>query len=160
VPSREGRAREVEGGTRTDDPIDTSRVSKWTQTMPARDRASLRRRMSDRAAFFGYSMDRPEPVAPFAAEGRLILLGSELDARIDEFPDLDLRRPREPPVTDILYKPRDAMILRRAVYDELMAWGGARGLGLRFAERLPQERRMRLTRFVGRVRKRLRLARR
>jgi hypothetical protein len=160
VPAREGQAREVEGWTRTDDPIDDSRVSKWTRTMSAEDRAWISKRMGDRAAFFGYSVDSPEPVAPFAREGKLIALGSELDARIDEYPDLDLRRPREKPVTDILYRPRDAMILRRAEYEELMEWGGVRGLGIRFARRLPPERRTRITRFVRRARKRLRIRRR
>jgi hypothetical protein len=52
------------------------------------------------------------------------------------------------------------MILRRAEYEELMEWGGVRGLGIRFARRLPPERRTRITRFVRRARKRLRIRRR
>jgi hypothetical protein len=148
VPAREGKARAVEGWTRTDEAIDTSRVAKWTQRMRDDHKKWLAPRVEQRAEFFGYSMDHPEPVAPFAASGKLIVLGSELDERIERYPELELRDPREPPLTDAFYDPQHVMMLTRADYEQLIERRGARGVGVRLARRLPPGPRARVIRAV------------
>jgi hypothetical protein len=105
VQSKRGGRRKVEGRSLVDDPIDVSRVSKWTTTMRVRDRAVLRRRLSRLGAFYGYEIDDPVALEPLR-EGALLAGGRDLDARIERFPELDLRGRRAVPVADRFYDPR------------------------------------------------------
>jgi sulfotransferase family protein len=101
--ARGGRIK-VEGRSRVDDPIDTSRISKWTTRMTEGQRNVLRRRLGRLGAFYGYDVDDAETFAPIR-DGSLIAAGPDFDARIDAH-DLDLRKQGSVPVADRLYDPR------------------------------------------------------
>lgn len=102
--ARGGRLK-VEGRSRVDDPIDTSRIAKWTNTMTEGQRNLLRRRLGRLGAFFGYDVDDAETFAPLR-EGSLIAAGPDIDARIEAHGHLDLRTQGTVPVADRLYDPR------------------------------------------------------
>jgi Sulfotransferase family len=102
----------VEGGNRADDPIDTSRITKWTNTLDGEARAKVTRRLGRLGDFLGYSMADPARLEPLGAT--ILAGGAEIDARIDRFPDLDLRTPVEVPAAERFYHPRDVELTRRA----------------------------------------------
>jgi hypothetical protein len=106
--SRGGR-RKVEGRSLVDDPIDVARVSKWTKMMEPRHRNVLRRRCGRLGAFYGYEIDDPVGLAPLR-DGSLLADGRDLDARIERFPELELRRQRAVPVADRFYDPRKSKV--------------------------------------------------
>jgi hypothetical protein len=95
----------VEGKNRIDDPIDVSRIDKWHRTMPDAKRPALERRLGRLAEFFGYAMGDPAVLEPLAANGALLIRGADVDARIDAFPDLDLRAEPETPLAEGFYHP-------------------------------------------------------
>jgi hypothetical protein len=102
--SRGGRPM-VEGQTRKGDPIDVSRIAKWEQTLPATRRPALAERLGRLGEFYGYAIDDARTLRPVAADGRLVITGDEIAARIEQFPDLDLLTPVEKPVGDRFYRP-------------------------------------------------------
>jgi len=77
--------------------------------MEDRHRAVLRRRCRRLGEFYGYEIDEPAPVAVLGAGG-LVAFGTEFDARIDAFPELDVRRERSVPVADRFYDPRQIKV--------------------------------------------------
>ncbi len=95
----------VEGKNRIDDPIDVSRIDKWARTMPAGRRPALAHRLGRLAEFYGYSVDDPAVLEPLAADGGMLIRGTDLEARIDRFPDLDLRAEPEKPIAERFYHP-------------------------------------------------------
>ena len=95
----------VEGKNRIDDPIDVSRIDKWFRTLPEARRPALARRLGRLGEFYGYSMDDPAVLGSLSADGTLLIRGTDIDARIDEFPDLDLRAEPEPPLAERFYHP-------------------------------------------------------
>jgi hypothetical protein len=109
VQGSRGGKRKVEGRSLVDDPIDVSRISKWTKTMGERPRVVLRRRLQRVGEFYGYAIDDPATLAPLR-EGALLAGGEDLDARIEAFADLDLRRQRAVPVADRFYDPRKTKV--------------------------------------------------
>jgi hypothetical protein len=109
VQGSRGGKRKVEGRSLVDDPIDVSRISKWTTTMEERHRAVLRRRLTRLGAFYGYDIDDPVTLDPLR-EGSLVAGGQDLDPRIDRFPELELRRQRSVPVADRFYDPRKTKV--------------------------------------------------
>ena len=109
VQGSRGGKRKVEGRSMVDDPIDVSRISKWTKRMNEGQRATLRRRLERLGRFYGYDVDDPVEMMPIR-EGALIAGGEDLDARIEEFADLDLRRRRAVPVADRFYDPRKVKV--------------------------------------------------
>jgi hypothetical protein len=109
VQGSRGGKRKVEGRSLVDDPIDVSRISKWTTTMEERHRAVLRRRLTRLGAFYGYDIDDPVTLEPLR-EGSLVAGGQDLDPRIDRFPELELRRQRSVPVADRFYDPRKTKV--------------------------------------------------
>jgi Sulfotransferase family len=160
LPGREGKARAVEGWSRTDEPIDPARVARWTTTMRDEHRDWLAERMARRADFFGYSMEAAEPVAAIAQSGSTVVLGAEIDARIAAYPDLDLRAKGRAPIYDGFYDPREVMMLRNDQYARLTERRGLRGVGVALARRLAPERRERVQKAVRRTRAKLGLRRR
>ena len=150
---RKGRKR-VEGKSRSDEPIDVSRVRKWKSELPRPQQKWLTERLARRAEFFGYAMDAPLPVAPMAAGGGAIVRGSELDARIDEFPDLAeaLRTQQQVPIYDKDYDPRDVMVITREQFAYLTRPRGLRALGVRIARKLPMGTRYGLVKLVRNAR--------
>jgi hypothetical protein len=85
VHSERGTPQQVEGRTRSDHPIDTERVSKWTAAMDERGMDLLRQRTPRIAEFFGYAVDEPVPTRPLAGEGRVLMTAPEAVARLGEF---------------------------------------------------------------------------
>jgi hypothetical protein len=97
----------VEGRNKRDDPIDASRISKWTERLDDRAKDVIRRDLSRLGEFFGYTMDDPLKFAPLRQDGGLLVGGADVDARIEQFPDLDLRTQPPVPLTDRIFHPRD-----------------------------------------------------
>ena len=99
----------VEGRTRVDDPIDASRIAKWTTRMSDGHRAALTRRFARLGEFWGYDVDEPLALAPLR-EGGLVAGGHDIDARVDRFPALDLRTQGTVPLADRFYDPRAVQV--------------------------------------------------
>jgi Sulfotransferase family len=95
----------VEGRSRRDDPIDSSRVDKWRRTITDDRRVRLAERLGRLGAFYGYSIDDATALAPLRDDGALLVRGADLEARIDRFADLELRKRPEVPIYDRLYHP-------------------------------------------------------
>ena len=102
--ARGGRVK-VEGRSRVDEPIDTSRIAKWTKTMGPGARNVLRRRLATLGEFYGYDVDDPLALAPLR-EGALLASGEDIAARTSRFGSLDLQTQGNVPVADRLYDPR------------------------------------------------------
>jgi hypothetical protein len=105
VQAARGGRRKVEGRSLVDDPIDVSRISKWTKTMEERHRAALRRRCQRLGELYGYAVDDPAVLAPLA-EGRLVALGHDLAQRLAQFEDLKVDERGYVALSDRLYDPR------------------------------------------------------
>jgi hypothetical protein len=156
---RAGRKR-VEGRSRSDEPIDASRIGKWKETLALPQQRWLTERLARRAEFFGYAMAEPAPVAPLAASGRAVVYGSELDERIEAFADLDLRTQPQVPIYEREYDPRDVILITREQFRELTERRGLLRVGIWLARRLPMGFRYRLVKIVRGARGALGLRRR
>jgi hypothetical protein len=151
--ARGGRVK-VEGRSRVDDPIDTSRISKWTKTMGERQRAVLRRRLGTLGAFYGYDVDAAEDFAPLR-EGSLIAAGPDIDARIERHGHLDLRTQGTVPVADRMYDPRKVGIRTLEALAEMArppAPSASRRAALAVWTRIPERVRSPIRRAVRRAR--------
>lgn len=78
-----GRA---EGGTRAEEPVDTKRISRWTENVTPQQMERLVARTSDLARLFGYDSANPEPVGPLNPDndGYFGLTGTALARRYQE----------------------------------------------------------------------------
>jgi hypothetical protein len=137
VQASRGGKRRVEGRSLVDDPIDETRVAKWTTAMLAEHRQWLEERVGPLARFFGYSLDDPEALAPASAGGGLLLHGAELETRIDGAPALELRKGGDGGPYDEPYDPRELMVLRRGEYAQITRPRGVRRLGIAVVRALP-----------------------
>jgi len=108
--ARGGARVQVEGRTRVDEPVDVSRITKWTRTMDDKTRARVRRRLGRIAEFYGYDVDEPLPVRPLV-EGSRLMGGGQARKRIDRFPDLDLRTAPVPGLSERPYYPRKVKLV-------------------------------------------------
>ena len=142
VQGRRGGELDVEGRNRADDPIDPGRASRWTRTFDASTRRQLERRLGRLGAFFGYSFEAPETLAPLAAG--FLLGGAGIEARIDAFPELDLRRAGPKPLADRRLHPR--RILPRPA-----GRPAPQSVGSRIWQRLPERARRRVRPLGGRA---------
>jgi hypothetical protein len=105
VQTGRGERLTVEGLNRADDPIDVSRISKWTRTLDAPTLKKVDRRLGRLGRFYGYSMTDPAALEPLRPDGAPLIGGADIDARIDAFPDLDLRTQVEVPSAERFYHP-------------------------------------------------------
>jgi Sulfotransferase family len=80
----------IEGSTRADQSIDTSRISQWATAMPETERSYLTGRVGRVGELLGYSMDDPDLLAPLSETGSLLFGGPEVARRTERFPDLDI----------------------------------------------------------------------
>jgi hypothetical protein len=103
----------VEGRNRVDDPIDVSRISRWFDVIGAQDRETLHKRLGRYAELFGYDARDPAVLEPLNARGAYLTAGAEIDARIADFEDLDLRTQPPVPRADRLYHPRELTLAYR-----------------------------------------------
>jgi hypothetical protein len=74
-----GSAREVEGFTRTDTPIDATHVDAWTDHLRGAALDRVTAKTGALARFLGYEPSRADPAEPLSASG--LLTGSELAER-------------------------------------------------------------------------------
>jgi hypothetical protein len=96
----------VEGRSRVTDPIDVSRIDRWTRTLDGPTRAELALRLEPLAAFLGYSMTDPAVLEPVGARRRRLISGREVRRRMrGGFVDLALEVRGEVPPADRLYHP-------------------------------------------------------
>src|SRR3954447_26591685 len=61
----------IEGLTRTDDPIDPTRIARWTEGLNSDDRRVIRRRLAPIGEFFGYSFSDPTAIERLSDHGLL-----------------------------------------------------------------------------------------
>ena len=122
-----------------DDPIDETRVAKWTTKMLAEHRQWLEERVGPLAEFLGYGLDDPDALAPASANGGALLGGAELEARIERFPALELRKGGDGGPYDEPYDPRNLMVLRRSEYAQITRPRGVRRVGIAVVRALPFE---------------------
>jgi hypothetical protein len=90
VHGQRGMSDSVEGQTRSTDPIDPSRIGKWTGSMDAEGYRVLRMRAAPLARYFGYDLDDPfsiEPLLPATSVRRRALSGLDLHQRQAAFRD-------------------------------------------------------------------------
>ena len=104
VQAERGGKMQVEGRSRVDDPIDVSRLDKWTRTMDERSQRYMRRRVRRLAAFYGYDAADPTVLKPLR-EGAVIASGADIRRRMEAFPQLDLTKPVAPPLADRFLHP-------------------------------------------------------
>jgi hypothetical protein len=111
VQGRRGGRTNVEGRNRVDDPIDVSRISKWTGTIATKhDRKELDRLAGSVGRFFGYDIDDPATLEPLRDDGKLLIRGADLHARKADFPELDLKTQPPVPLVDRLYHPGEVAL--------------------------------------------------
>jgi hypothetical protein len=123
--------------------------------MEERHRAGLRRRLTRLGEFYGYDIDEPAPIATLASTG-LVMPGTEFEARIDAFPDLDVHRQRGVAVADRFYDPRHVKVRTVEAMAALEAKplpGGALRVLLDVWRRVPDPVKSVLRPVVGRLRK-------
>lgn len=137
VQSGRGGPARVEGRSRADDPIDETRVAKWTTALLEEHREWLSERVGPLADFFGYALDDPQALAPAGANGSALLRSPELAERIERFPALDLRAGGSSGPYDERYDPRELMVLRRKEYAWITRPRGVRRIGIAIVRALP-----------------------
>jgi hypothetical protein len=97
---------EVEGFTRTDAPIDTSRIDDWTSYLRGAELKRLAALTAPIARFMGYDPMRPDPAEPWGRNGRPLLTGVDLQTRLrDRGGDVDWSKRPKPPVADRPLRP-------------------------------------------------------
>jgi hypothetical protein len=161
VQEQRGGKRVVEGRSRVDDPVDETRVAKWTKTMVAEHRKWLEERVAPLAAFYGYDLDDAAALAPLAGGDAPVLHGAEAAERLERFPQLELEKGGLSSIYDRPYDPRKLMVLQRSEYDWLTRPRGMRRIGIAVVRRLPFRRARRLAiKTVRRTRGALGLTRR
>lgn len=107
VQSGRGGREVVEGRNRVSDPIDVSRIDKWTRSLDEITREGLANDLGRLGEFLGYSMEDPAVLEPLNRRGSLLVNGRDLAPRIERFADLDIRTKGDVPRYDQLYHPRD-----------------------------------------------------
>lgn len=96
----------VEGRNRVTDPLDVSRISKWTRTLGPGRQERAQERFGRLVEFLGYSMTDPAVLEPINDRGGVLTGGAEIQARMQAFPDLDLMTRGEIPRFEHYYHPR------------------------------------------------------
>ena len=137
VQGGRGGPSRVEGRSRADDPIDETRVAKWTTAMLEEHRDWLSERVGPLAGFFGYALDDPQALEPGGANGSALLRAPELTERIDRHPALELRKGGSGGPYDEPYDPRELMVLRRKEYAWITRPRGLRRTGIAVVRALP-----------------------
>jgi hypothetical protein len=156
VQADRGGRQVVEGRNRVTDPLDVSRISKWTETLQGSAQQRLEKRIGRLAEFLGYSMLDAAVLDAINPRNAMITGGHEIAARIDDFADLDLPKRGNVPRFERYYHPREFTITavrtlpneRKSEEDEGIPMTTSRRLLLR----IPRPVRVRL----GRARRRLR----
>jgi hypothetical protein len=114
VQSARGGREMVEGRNLVGDPIDVSRIDKWTRTLDPITREGLEVELGGLAQLLGYSIHDPAVLEPLNERGTLLSGGRDLSPRIDRFPDLGVLTRGEVPSYETLYHPREHTLVPAA----------------------------------------------
>jgi hypothetical protein len=109
VQTQQGAPRTVEGRTKPADPLDPSRMARWTTQFTDVELTFLRRKTKGLASFFGYSVDEPIPVETLAPA-----TGPELAARRSSYEGQVDFSPAERPRKEDLLRPELLDVPERA----------------------------------------------
>ena len=109
VQAARGGREVVEGRNRVTDPIDVSRIAKWTRTLDPKARRRLGRRLGRLGEFFGYEYDDPAVLEPLG-DGSLLIRGADVAERIERYPELDVETQMPVPRHERLYHPRELQL--------------------------------------------------
>jgi hypothetical protein len=97
---------EVEGFTRTDAPIDTSRIDEWTHYLRGAELKMLAERTAPIARLLGYDPMHPDPVEPWGVEGWPLFTGVDIHTRLRERGGgIDWSKRAKPPIADRPMRP-------------------------------------------------------
>ena len=100
-----GKHHRIEGKSKPE-PIDASRIDRWTESMDPAARKYVARRLGRLGELFGYSDDSAVSVEPLHARQSHLIAGADLEARFEQFADLDLRTRMPVPMAEQYYNPR------------------------------------------------------
>ena len=146
VHRQRGTAKEVEGLTRSDRPMDASRIAQWTHSVDS-DVSRLFGRTAALATLLGYDLDQPMPVAPLGSRSTGgIATGADLEGLIARDSGVTWRN-RRPTLENRQLRPEDLKSLRRraSADDHPPSWRS------RAVRRLPPGTRRRLSALNRRV---------
>jgi len=160
VQGARGGKRVVEGRSRVDDPVDPSRIDRWTRDLRGDHHEWLAQRVTRMAQFYGYDVDDAGVADALTPPERRLIHGADVRQRLERFPEIDLSVPHERPPASRLYDPRKLTVVPREFLDELTAPRGVRRWGAAAVRRLPGGVRPAAVRTVRRTRKVLGLRRR
>ncbi len=107
VQADRGGREVVEGRNRVSDPLDVSRISKWTSTIGPKQQRRLHRRFGRLVEFLGYSMTDPAVLDPINGRNAPLTTGEEIRERIEAYADLDLDTRGPVPRFERYYHPRE-----------------------------------------------------
>ena len=105
-----GKYHRVEGKSKPE-PIDASRIDKWTGTMEPPARKYVASRLARLGEFFGYSADTATSLEPIHARRSHLIAGAEIEARFQQFADLDLPTRMPVPMAEHYYNPRKLWLM-------------------------------------------------
>jgi protein-tyrosine sulfotransferase len=101
----------IEGQARADEPVDASRITKWTTQGDQKVFPFISRVLAGITAYWGYSFEDPARLEPLSDDGRLLFGGPAAKERLARFPELKLEERGLVPAYELLYHPRDVMLL-------------------------------------------------
>jgi hypothetical protein len=117
VQAQRGGVTEVEGQTRVDDPIDVSRIAKWSQTLDAPVRRKMESRLARIGELWGYDVADPMALAALR-DGSLLAGGADVARRIEGFADLEIDTQSYVPLPDRRYHPNEVKLVEREALPE------------------------------------------
>jgi hypothetical protein len=116
VQQERGGPSQVEGRTRSDRPIDVSRLTTWATAMSPADLRRVRRGTETLARFLGYSFDDVAALEPLVRSGEArthVVTGTEVGVRAEHWAEpLGLDSPPVAPLADRRYDPGQLTLQR------------------------------------------------
>ena len=106
------RGGRIEGKSRPDEPVDSSRIDKWARTVADADRRAMTERLGRLGEFFGYSMDEPARLEPLNDQETFLIRAEDLRRRAAEFSDLGIRKREPVPIFEQAYNPKNFWLVR------------------------------------------------
>jgi hypothetical protein len=146
---------QVEGKSRADRSIDSSRIARWAAAIDPEDRALIGEETGRLGNFYGYSMNHPEDLAPLNERGSLLFGGGDLAQRTEQFADLELHRRGTVPLFEQHYSPRKLWLIENRSGQPVRRQRPATLIGRAVApvvRRLPRRTRKRLRATSDRLR--------
>jgi hypothetical protein len=101
----------IEGLTRADEAIDSSRIAGWAEKLTEGERKWTVQRLRGIGSFFGYSFQDLTAREQLSDSGSLLFGGEEVRARLERFPQLNIQERGSVPVAERLFHPRELMVI-------------------------------------------------